>query len=45
MAFFMQRKSKAGNDIMDIIQNIPISRDLAKAQDAMRHKINGRDHT
>ena len=44
-AFLMPEKSTIGNASMAAMQKIPISRDLAKAQEAIPHRIKGRYHT
>ena len=45
IAFLMPKKSAIGNISMETMQKNPISRDLAKAQEAIPHRIKGRYHT
>lgn len=44
-AFLILEKSAIGNTSMAAMQKIPISRDFAKAQEAIPHRINGKYHT
>jgi hypothetical protein len=41
----MPKKSAIGDISMETMQKNPISRDLAKAQEAIPHRIKGRYHT
>ena len=44
-AFFNPQKSTGSSASIDIMQNIPRTRDFSKAQEAMPHKIKGIYHT
>ena len=44
-AFFNPQKSTGSSASIDIMQNIPRTRDFSKAQEAIPHKIKGIYHT
>lgn len=43
--FLLPKKSMTGNDSIETMQKIPISRDFVKAQEAIPHKSRGMYHT